>query len=141
MSGATYSPIPIKQRLLRDQRRAKIIALAGVTAFSAMLVALVLVLDGGDPPTTATDRPAGPAQRADHHAGAGARRPLRRRPRGGQPRPVDHVQQRLFERPALPGRPLRRRPRRGQRRRLAIPWKVSEGQAFPGLAEQAEGAR
>jgi hypothetical protein len=43
--------------LLRDQRRAKIIALAAVTAFTALLVTLILVLDGGDSPTAGTEAP------------------------------------------------------------------------------------
>jgi hypothetical protein len=58
MSGATHPQIPIKQVLLRDQRRAKIIALAAVTILASLLVALVLVLDGGDAPTADTDSPA-----------------------------------------------------------------------------------
>ena len=58
MSGATHTQIPIRQRLRRDQRRARTIALAAVTAFTAMLVALLLALDGGDPPTTDDNRPA-----------------------------------------------------------------------------------
>jgi hypothetical protein len=58
MSSATHPQIPIKQVLLRDQRRAKIIALAAVTILASLLVALVLVLDGGDAPTADTDSPA-----------------------------------------------------------------------------------
>jgi hypothetical protein len=58
MSGATHTQIPIRQRLRRDQRRAKTIALAAVTAFTAMLVALLLALDGGNAPTTDDNRPA-----------------------------------------------------------------------------------
>jgi hypothetical protein len=51
MSGVTHSQIPIRERLLRDQRRAKIIALVAVTIFTALLVALILVL-AGDSPTS-----------------------------------------------------------------------------------------
>jgi hypothetical protein len=58
MSGVTHSQTPIKQMLLRDRRRAKIIALAAVTAFTALLVTLILVLDGGDSPTAGTKTPA-----------------------------------------------------------------------------------
>jgi hypothetical protein len=58
MSGATHPQIPIKHQLLRDQRRAKLIALAAVIVLGALLVALILVLDGGNAPTADTDRPA-----------------------------------------------------------------------------------
>jgi hypothetical protein len=58
MSGATHSRIPIGQQLLRDQRRAKIIALAAVTIFTALLVTLILVLAGDDSPARGTDRSA-----------------------------------------------------------------------------------
>jgi hypothetical protein len=55
MSGVTHSQIPIKQRLLRDQRRAKIIALVAVTTFTALLVALILVLAGDASPKSGTE--------------------------------------------------------------------------------------
>jgi hypothetical protein len=58
MSGATHSRIPIRQQLLRDQRRAKIIALAAVTIFTVLLVTLILVLAGDDAPTPGTDESA-----------------------------------------------------------------------------------
>jgi hypothetical protein len=58
MSGLTHPQTPIKQMLLRDQRRAKIVALAAVTAFTALLVSLILVLEGGNSPTADTDGPA-----------------------------------------------------------------------------------
>jgi hypothetical protein len=55
MSGVTHSQIPIKQRLRRDQRRAKIIALVAVSIFTALLVALILALAGDDSPTSGTE--------------------------------------------------------------------------------------
>jgi hypothetical protein len=58
MSGVTHTHTPIEQVLLRDQRRAKIIAAAAVTALAALLVTLVLVLDGGNSPTVDTQQPA-----------------------------------------------------------------------------------
>jgi hypothetical protein len=57
MSGATHPQIPIKHQLLRDQRRAKIIALAAVIVLGALLVALILVLDGGNAPTVGQEKP------------------------------------------------------------------------------------
>jgi hypothetical protein len=58
MSGVTHSQIPIKQRLRRDQRRAKIIALVAVSIFTALLVALILVLAGDHSPTSGTEESA-----------------------------------------------------------------------------------
>jgi hypothetical protein len=55
MSGVTHTQIPIKQRLRRDQRRAKLIALVAVSIFTALLVALMLVLAGDDYPTSGTE--------------------------------------------------------------------------------------
>jgi hypothetical protein len=55
MSGVTHSQIPIKQRLRRDQRRAKLIALVAVSILTALLVALILVLAGDDSPTSGTE--------------------------------------------------------------------------------------
>jgi hypothetical protein len=55
MSGVTHSQIPIKQRLRRDQRNAKIIALVAVSIFTALLVALMLVLAGDDSPTSGAE--------------------------------------------------------------------------------------
>jgi hypothetical protein len=67
MSGVTHSQIPINQRLRRDQRRAKIIALVAVSVFTALLVALILVLAGDDSPTSGT---AASAPRATHRPSA-----------------------------------------------------------------------
>jgi len=58
MSGVTHSQIPVRERLLRDQRRAKIIALLAVSIFTALLVALILVLAGDDSPTSGTEESA-----------------------------------------------------------------------------------
>jgi hypothetical protein len=58
MSGVTHSQIPIKQRLRRDQRRAKIIALVAVSIFTALLIALMLVLAGDDSPTSGMEESA-----------------------------------------------------------------------------------
>lgn len=55
MSGITHPHSPTRQMLLRDQRRARIIALAAVTALAALLVTLVLVLGSGDSSTAGTD--------------------------------------------------------------------------------------
>jgi hypothetical protein len=61
MSGVTHPQITIKQVLVRDQRRAKIIAIAVSTAVGALLVTLVLVLERGDGPTSASEQPAAQA--------------------------------------------------------------------------------
>jgi hypothetical protein len=58
MSGITHPQIPIEQVLQRDQRRAKIIALAAVTTLAALLATLVLVVNGDDSPTAGTAEPA-----------------------------------------------------------------------------------
>jgi hypothetical protein len=54
MSGITHSQTPVRQMLARDQRRAKRVALATVSAIAALLVALALSLGGGDSPTPAS---------------------------------------------------------------------------------------
>ena len=58
MSGVTHPQIPISQVLQRDQRRAKIIALAAVTTLAALLAALLLAVNGDDSPTAGTAEPA-----------------------------------------------------------------------------------
>jgi uncharacterized membrane protein len=63
MSGITHSHTPIKQRLLRDQRRAKIAALAAVALLTAAIVALVLALDAGDSATSVEKHAAQPGVR------------------------------------------------------------------------------
>jgi hypothetical protein len=81
MSGVTHSQIPIKQRLRRDQRRAKIIALVAVSIFTALLVALMLVLAGDDSPTSGTEESAPQAthepsaRRVGPYPAAGSLRP------------------------------------------------------------------
>jgi len=54
MSGVTHSQIPVKQMLLRDRRRAKVIALGAVAAFTALVVAAVLIIESSDSPTAGT---------------------------------------------------------------------------------------
>jgi hypothetical protein len=61
MSGVTHPQISIKEVLVRDQRRAKIIAAAVATAITALLATLVLVLDGGTGPTAASEQQAAQA--------------------------------------------------------------------------------
>jgi hypothetical protein len=80
MSGVTHSQIPIKQPLLRDQRRAKIIALVAVTIFTALLVALILVLAGDDSPTSGTEAsaPQPTHQPSDPQVGPSPPRPASR---------------------------------------------------------------
>jgi hypothetical protein len=51
MSGATHTQIPVRQQLLRDDRRARLIALAVVAAVAALAVTLILILAGDDPPS------------------------------------------------------------------------------------------
>jgi hypothetical protein len=61
MSGVTHPQISIKEVLVRDQRRAKIIAAALATVVAALLAVLVLVIDRGDGPTAASEQPAAQA--------------------------------------------------------------------------------
>jgi hypothetical protein len=61
MTGATHTRSPMEQRLLRDRRRGRLIAVAAVTAVAALLVALALALDGGDSASTDTNPTAGHA--------------------------------------------------------------------------------
>jgi hypothetical protein len=58
MSAVTHPQRTIKEQLHRDQRRAKMVALTGVTILAALLVALVLALNGSDTQTAAKQRPA-----------------------------------------------------------------------------------
>jgi hypothetical protein len=58
MSRVTPAHHPIGERLLRDQRRAKMTALAALTAFAVLIATLVLVIHGDDSPTAATPQPA-----------------------------------------------------------------------------------
>ena len=53
MSGITQSPVAVGQRVVGVDRRARIVALAAVTALSAMLVVLILALNGS---FSSTDR-------------------------------------------------------------------------------------
>ena len=64
MSGITQSPVTVGQRVVGVDRRARIIALGAVTAVSAMLIVLILALngsfsstDGDDSAAPATQQP------------------------------------------------------------------------------------
>ena len=48
MSGAAHPQSPVRQQIVRDDRRARIIALACVGILAALLVVLVLALAGDD---------------------------------------------------------------------------------------------
>jgi hypothetical protein len=48
MSGAAHPQSPVRQQIMRDDRRARKIALACVASIAALLVALVLALAGDD---------------------------------------------------------------------------------------------
>jgi hypothetical protein len=58
MSRVTPAHHPIRERLPRDQRRAKMTALAALTALAVLIATLVLVINGDDSPTAATHQPA-----------------------------------------------------------------------------------
>ena len=62
MSRVTPAHHPIRERLLRDQRRAKMTALAALTALAVLIANLVLVIHGDDSPTAATPDDAAKAQ-------------------------------------------------------------------------------
>ena len=66
MSGAAHPQSPVREQILREDRRARLIALATVGIIAALLVALVLALAGDDSgsngaATPAAERPAIPA--------------------------------------------------------------------------------
>jgi hypothetical protein len=67
MSPVTPAHHPIRERLLRDQRRAKMTAVAALAALAVLIATLVLVIQGDDSPTAATQQPAVQAvqQRSD----------------------------------------------------------------------------
>jgi hypothetical protein len=75
MSGVTHTQTPVRQMLVRDQRRAKRVALASVTAFAALVVALVLFLGGGgDSQAPSIAQPAEPAAYGSFNPATGASR-------------------------------------------------------------------
>jgi hypothetical protein len=57
MSRLTPAQRPIRERLLRDRRRAKLTVAAALAALAVLIATLVLVIQG-DSPTAATQRPA-----------------------------------------------------------------------------------
>ena len=63
MSGVTQSSIPVRQRLARVDRRARIVALCAITAVSAVLVVLMLAVSN-DSSSTGADEPAAAARTA-----------------------------------------------------------------------------
>ena len=71
MSGAAHPQSPVRQQIVRDERRAKVIALACVGTVAALLVALVLAVPGDDSAPSGSDGAANPAvqQRAIPDAG------------------------------------------------------------------------
>jgi hypothetical protein len=58
MSRVTPAHHPIRERLLRDQRRAKMTAVAVLTALAVLIATLLLVIQSDDSPTAATQQPA-----------------------------------------------------------------------------------
>jgi hypothetical protein len=67
MSRITPAHHPIRERLLRDQRRAKTTAVAAVAPLAVLIASLVLVIERDHSPTAATQQPAVQAeqQRSD----------------------------------------------------------------------------
>ena len=72
MSGSAHPQSPVRQQILRDDRRAKMIAFACVGTLAALLVALLLALAGDDSATSGPDRATGSAlqQPANPEAGS-----------------------------------------------------------------------
>ena len=84
MSGAAHPQSPVRQQIMRDDRRARKIALACVASIAALLVALVLALAGDDSGSGGAATPAAAA--AGDRGGRDlrvARHPLRRRAEEG----------------------------------------------------------
>jgi len=57
MSRVTPARRPLRERLLRDPRRARMTAVAALAALAVLIPTLVLVIDGNDSPTAATQPP------------------------------------------------------------------------------------
>ena len=57
MSRVTPVHRSIRERLLRDQRRANMTAVAALAALAILIATLVLVIQGNDSPTAATQPP------------------------------------------------------------------------------------
>jgi hypothetical protein len=58
MSQVAHAHLPVRQQLLRDARRAKIVALAAVTILAALVVTLVIALGNDGSSAVSPDRPA-----------------------------------------------------------------------------------
>jgi hypothetical protein len=56
MSQVAHAHLPVRQQLLRDARRARIVALATVTILAALVVALVIALGDGGSPAASSDQ-------------------------------------------------------------------------------------
>ena len=116
MSGITYPRSPIRQRLARDQRRAKSLALVAVTLVAALLVAVGLALSTDDAPPAPNPQAAAPAIDRD---------------RG--PANVAST--------AQPGTRYDGGPEEGSPSIVSARPRVSQDQASAGLARQATGAQ
>jgi hypothetical protein len=57
MSQVAHAHLPVRQQLLRDARRAKIVALTLVTILAALVVALVLALGSGGSSAVSSGQP------------------------------------------------------------------------------------
>ena len=57
MSRATPAQRPLRERLRRDRRRAKLTAVAALAALAVLIVTLAFVIQGDDSPTAATQPP------------------------------------------------------------------------------------
>ena len=68
MSGITQSSVPVRQRLVQVDRRARIIALCAITAMAVALIALALALNG-DFSSGGTQESAAPATQASPEPG------------------------------------------------------------------------
>jgi hypothetical protein len=58
MSQVAHAHVPVRQQLLRDARRAQIIALAVVSTLAALVVALVIALGDSGSTAARSDQPA-----------------------------------------------------------------------------------
>jgi hypothetical protein len=56
MSQVAHAHLPVRQQLLRDARRARIVALAAITTLAALVVALVLALGNGGSPAASSEQ-------------------------------------------------------------------------------------
>ena len=82
MSGAAHPQSSVRQQIMRDDRRARKIALACVASIAALLVALVLALAGDRPAQAGPRRRRCSSRRSRGRDLRVARHPLRRRAGG-----------------------------------------------------------